>query len=845
MRHRAWQRPAGLAAIGVCSAAVVLASLISAARWVQRPFPGFFVHANLTVGPYFLPQWTGTVFGLETFDRVSQVNGSPIADREQLYTFVRSAPPGTSFEYTIERGGESRRIAVPSMTFSFHDWVLSFGLFLLMGSAFLLIGAAPYYYRSTSPAVFPLCWMVVNVFVWFGTTFDFVTAGAWPKEIRIFAFTLTPSAGVHLGLCLADPRRLRRFRRTIVGAIYGVSVALGTLYAATFDHPAGWWTPVYRAGYAYACAAALVFLALLAAGLREASSDVERSRLRVMAVGAAFGFFLPTLGAVLASSFRWPIPYNVSLIPTIFFPLSVAYGLLKYSLFDLGNALKAGLSRFALFLVLMVLYAAVVLLVGPSVGLTNKDPLIPVFFAIVVISVFNPVLRRIEAMVDRFIFRQEYDPVEVQKEVSLFLRSLATARELAAGFITRVTALLRIQQGCLVYRPQGKKELVVTGTGRRVLDGGRVAAIAREVWDERGRSAYQGISRGEVETDPVLREKRVELAAMFEAMEAEVLFPVVFEDEVRGLVGFGAKAWGREYTAEDLRLLGTLTDQLALALENGSRYEDSEAAKEEYRRLYDEAEVAKRKLIESDRVKKQFVANICHELRTPVSTILGYGEILLDPQFRGDSRAILQRLIDNGQDLSQLMDSLLDFSQLEADALPNQLEPVNLREILGGLEVMTQRLIRGRPIEFRIHIEAGIETVYSDARKVQKILLQLLTNALKFTERGEVELRIRTLREEGGSRLEIAVADTGIGIDRKDHELIFEDFRQLDGSSTRHYGGTGLGLSLSRRLAKALGGTIRVSSALGAGSVFSLILPITPPGPASPALAVVNSTDMF
>jgi len=142
------------------------------------------------------------------------------------------------------------------------------------------------------------------------------------------------------------------------------------------------------------------------------------------------------------------------------------------------------------------------------------------------------------------------------------------------------------------------------------------------------------------------------------------------------------------------------------------------------------------------------------------------------------------------------------------------------------LEMMTQRLIRERPIQFGIHVESAIDTIESDGQKLQQILVQLLTNALKFTEKGKIDLSIREISEGGGEFLEIAVADTGIGIKREDQDVIFEDFRQLDGSSTRHYGGTGLGLGLCRKLASALGGEIRLSSELGVGSVFKLLVPV-------------------
>jgi two-component system chemotaxis sensor kinase CheA len=140
--------------------------------------------------------------------------------------------------------------------------------------------------------------------------------------------------------------------------------------------------------------------------------------------------------------------------------------------------------------------------------------------------------------------------------------------------------------------------------------------------------------------------------------------------------------------------------------------------------------------------------------------------------------------------------------------------------------MMTQRLIRERPIQFGINIESSIDTIESDAQKLQQILVQLLTNALKFTEKGRIDLIIQRINQGAVDFLKITVADTGIGIKREDQALIFEDFRQLDGSSSRYYGGTGLGLGLCKKLAAALGGTIEVSSEVGVGSVFSLLLPV-------------------
>ncbi|HXV79912.1 MAG TPA: ATP-binding protein [Candidatus Binatia bacterium] len=820
MGKQRWQRQLLLATMGLIALLLVGGTLVASFQWIARPFPGFFLHENLTVGPYFLPNWSAERAGMRALDRVLAVNGRALKERSELYDWVRSAPPGSVFQYRVLRDSQSLEFAVPSMTLSLHDWFLSFGVYVVMGIAFLIIGVAPYYFHASSPAALPLCFMVMAVFAWFQTTFDFMTAGALPKELRIFALTFTPSAALHLALLLKTGQPLRRSHPVILVCLYGVSLALGALNSLTFFGRLETWIYVFRVGYIFTCVGALIFLGIIGSALRRPLPDLERSRLRVMFAGALLGFLLPTLSTVLTSSFRLAIPYNVALVPTIFFPLSVAYALLKYSLFDLGNALKVGLSRIALTAFLLAMYAVVVVLLGPWAGIYDNDPLVPLFFSVLVVLFFNPLLRWIEAAVNRYIYRQDYDPAEVQEEISLFLRSLASPAALATAFVQRVRERMGIETASLAYRPKESEEPLWVATEGVERPSADLAEAVRVLAMDQNKPYHHGLSRGEVTTNPLFREKRATLLALFDQWKTELLLPLVFERQVRGFVSFGPKQSRREYSAEDLRLLVILTDQLALSLENGRLYEESVQAQAK-------AEATNKQLIEMDRVKKEFVANICHEVRTPVSTIIGYAEVLLlNPHLQGETRDVLDRLVNNGQELAQLMDNLMNFSRMEGNVSSAQFEMVQLKEILFGLEMMTQRLIRERPIQFGITVESAIDTIESDPQKLQQILVQLLTNALKFTEKGRIDLTIQAINENGKDFLKIAVADTGIGIKREDQEVIFEDFRQLDGSSTRQYGGTGLGLGLAKKLAAALGGTIQVWSEVGIGSIFSLLIPV-------------------
>ncbi|MGE5301946.1 MAG: ATP-binding protein [Alphaproteobacteria bacterium] len=818
------QRRLLLTVIGILALALVSYTFASAAKWIHSPFPGFFLYDNLTVGPYSLPGWTGGAAGLKPLDQILTVDGRALRHRTELYDLVKRRSIGTDFHYRAIRAGRPVELTISSMELSFHQWFLSFGLFLVVGVAFLIIGAAPYYSYASSPAALPLCGLGITVFVWFGTIFDYVTTGNLPQELRFFALTLTPCTAIHMALILRSGHGLWRRCPLSLCLIYGAGLLIGALDTVTFFGPVDYWIYAFRLGYFYLCLGAVSFLVIIGLALGRALSDLERSRLRVMLVGATLGFFLPTLCAVLTSSFQWSIPYNLALVPTVFFPFSVAYGLLKYSLFDLGNAFKLALSRIALTAFLLVIYAVMALLIVPWAGFYDNDPLVPLFFSVVIVLVFNPLLRRIENVVNWYIYRQDYDPVQVQNNVSLFLRSLSIASLLAKGFLNRVTAQMGIRTAALAYRPQGSTEYLTATCNLQMEDllatAERALALGRKSAD----NAYHAISKSEAGTNPAFHETHSDLLRLFDQLRADIVIPVVFEREVRGFISFGQKCSGREYSADDLRLLATLTDQLALSLENGKLYEDAERSRDEYQRLYREAELAQQRLVEADRLKKNFVANICHELRTPVSAIIGYCEILLNRGSHHGARDVLERLVHNGQDLSQLMDNLLDFSRIEAGGVLMQLEMIKLKEILQALELMGRRIIRERPIDFRVHIDSKIDTIETDPKKLQQILINLLTNAIKFTHRGAIEVTVKS--EAEGGLLEIAVADTGIGIKAEDQEVIFEDFRQLDGSSTRQYGGTGVGLGVCRKLAESLGGKIRVASEVGVGSVFSLLLPL-------------------
>jgi signal transduction histidine kinase len=230
-------------------------------------------------------------------------------------------------------------------------------------------------------------------------------------------------------------------------------------------------------------------------------------------------------------------------------------------------------------------------------------------------------------------------------------------------------------------------------------------------------------------------------------------------------------------------------------------------------------------LRERERVQQELVANVSHELRTPLHIIGGYTELLLEGEYGAlprDAAATMRRIALAAENLGGLVSDLLSYAKLEAGALESAPQAVETDELVGELDRLSGLLLETKPVRFDLVLGDAPRRFRADPLTVRTILRNLLTNAVKFTPEGRIELRV----SQTPDALCFAVADSGIGIDPEQHALVFEPFRQLDSSVTRRYRGIGLGLALARKLARTMGGDIRLDSAVGAGATFTLVLPL-------------------
>jgi signal transduction histidine kinase len=274
----------------------------------------------------------------------------------------------------------------------------------------------------------------------------------------------------------------------------------------------------------------------------------------------------------------------------------------------------------------------------------------------------------------------------------------------------------------------------------------------------------------------------------------------------------------RPFSDKQIAILRTFADQAVIAIENV--------------RLFDEIQEKSRQLAEASQHKSQFLANMSHELRTPLNAIIGVSEMLLeDAEALKQDTEPLDRVLGAGRHLLALINDILDLSKIEAGRMELQLEDFTLAPLIESVVKTVEPLAAKNTNKLVVRCDDAIGSLHADSMRLRQALLNLMSNANKFTERGTISVDAQQKKENGRDWVAIAVADTGIGMTPEQLGKLFQEFSQADASTTRKYGGTGLGLAISKRFCQMMGGDITVESEVGRGSTFTIRLPKTVEAP--------------
>lgn len=300
-----------------------------------------------------------------------------------------------------------------------------------------------------------------------------------------------------------------------------------------------------------------------------------------------------------------------------------------------------------------------------------------------------------------------------------------------------------------------------------------------------------------------------------------IAVPVLFQDKLLGVMVLGST---KGYGEVEKDIINNSVPQIGVAIANAMNHEQTRKLSLEIAKRNEELNSKNAELEKAYRVKSDFLSSMSHELRTPLNSIIGFSSVLLgqtgDP-LTPDQRMAIEKVLKNGKHLLELINDILDLSKLESGRMTVSVETEEVASVVSNCLMLTESLFRQKKLTVKEYVEPNLPKLSTDIVKVRQILMNLLSNAAKFTDQGEVSVNV-TKRD---GMIAFAVKDSGIGIKKEHYNIVFEEFRQVDGSNTRKYKGTGLGLPISRKLARMLGGDLVVESEYGKGSTFTLTIP--------------------
>ena len=313
----------------------------------------------------------------------------------------------------------------------------------------------------------------------------------------------------------------------------------------------------------------------------------------------------------------------------------------------------------------------------------------------------------------------------------------------------------------------------------------------------------------------------VKFESLVDALSLEEIFavPLMIRDTLHGVMVLGRQAGHAAIDDNEMTFMRSAAVNIGVALDNATLYQDAQETAVQLR--------------EVDRLKSEFLANMSHELRTPLNSIIGFSRVILkgiDGPITEFQKTDLEAIYESGRHLLGLINDVLDISKIEAGKMEFIFEPVDLKKLIKGTLATSIALVKDKPIELQQDVPEELPIILADERRIRQVILNLLGNAAKFTETGFIRVFVTYNDRE----VVVGVKDSGVGIPPERYSAVFREFEQVDSSSTRRYGGTGLGLPVTKKFVEAHGGRIWFESEVGVGSTFYVALPIGGPAPQQP-----------
>jgi phosphoserine phosphatase RsbU/P len=551
-------------------------------RW--RNSADFGWRTMYNAGPNIVAQVfdAGAAAGLRSGDKIVAVNGHPYHTFDELFFGnIRSEEPGSINSYTVSREGHTLEIAVPTSRLGLRPVLWRSGPLFSLGLLYLAIGALVFLMKPRAPEswLFLRMTCLVAISVGLSSPSDLMRP-TWLYDVRFFSHVLIPASMIHLALRFPKTRTVVVKLPWLPFVPYGVSVVIFLL--RHFTATAYWNLPrsVTLLWLLYTTFGIVFFLGSMAWNSLRDTSIIIRLQSRVILVGIILGFFIPALD--LLSGFVWHAPFFPDPIIGFgvcfsLFPLSIGYTIVKHDLFAIdvivrrtyGYVLSTGsvVGAYAL------LASALNFMFQSSDA--SRSPVFSIGFAIAVVLLFEPVHRRFQRLVDRVFYRQRYDYRQTIKSLSEAMTSILDQAVILRTLVGSIVREMFLENGTVLLPSadgRGYRVAMVEGTAEQSLSTG---AIGEGALLQAMKGKGDAILRYDVALNPAYEATREELERAFQSLSSEVMMPMTYKEEIKGIISLGRKKSGKLFTPEDLDLLKTLSNQSAIALENAHLFREN------------------------------------------------------------------------------------------------------------------------------------------------------------------------------------------------------------------------------------------------------------------------------
>lgn len=572
-------------------AIISIISFFNALSWINKPFPGFLIYKFSRVGSMNISEWPGVRAGLKYMDKIITADGLPVRTGQDVLAIAREKAPGVPIRYTVESRGQIREVTVSTGTFNVMDFFLIFLIPFVIGLALSCIGFIVYMLKpniSISWVFFLFCLVVVSIYCITGfemqSTYLFV-------NLHYFVLPFFGALIFHLGTIFPEKKQffVRHPMLQYIPYIppfilaFLLEIQLFTFLKTPTSNLFSW-IPDIKTTVAliriFIVLGLIGFVSLVLHSMFKASSNVARQRVRMILFGAAIAF-IPPLGTMFLNHFTgFNFPWNYLSIFGIFFPASIAYSIIRHNLFDADTIIKRTVGYAVVTAIIIGAYVLVSISFNVLLGNYEiaRSKAFPIVFTLVIILIFNPLRNRIQSLVDRIFFRKEYDYGEIIDNISNAITSLLDLGEILRQMVKTFMEDMFINTSSVMLLNPAKTEYQVY-----LVDGERKNEIEKIIL-KRDQPLIQIIEKEKKELtkydvleDPKYRAICEDCARNFETLHASLMFPLVFQDKVIGLLNLGEKKSGKSYNREDIDLLRTLANQGAVAIQNAKLVDQMKA----------------------------------------------------------------------------------------------------------------------------------------------------------------------------------------------------------------------------------------------------------------------------